>query len=257
MSLKGLSNEGMINISGAWLDERRSKSAFMAVPEAAALVPALREAHDGILALAQPVAPVGADTTPDDPASDLATEAAAADAIHDRKARGQHLVLTGLAELADDPAVAARLLSARDHILPKGLSIALMTHGEEAGNAAGVRQHLSDGVLGVLESVPSVEGRTLKDETLAWLDAGDELGRIETKRKALAVEEQGQADRRPIANEARNRWIRVVSTIETILDLAPVTDEARRLLLKELEDAREKARQKEKRRAKKRAQPDA
>jgi len=131
MSLRDVPTGAMINVSSDWLDPEGTRPHIEAIAAAAALLPAIKEAHQRL---------IKTQARPDEGNPELASiqeEQAEVDAIHDRKGRGLHGVLTAFADVADDPEEAASYLALRDKIYPpeRGLRILQASYSEEAGEA--------------------------------------------------------------------------------------------------------------------------
>ena len=139
MALKNLSNETMLALSASWTDPERERPALEA-SVAAPLLPKLDAAHEGLVATAQPAAVSEAERE----LSELQAKEAEVDRVHDRKLRGTYYLLTGLAELADDPGVADSRLALRDALFPAGLAATQRTYLEEAGDVEALPRRLDD-----------------------------------------------------------------------------------------------------------------
>ncbi|HEU4410553.1 MAG TPA: hypothetical protein VFS43_35185 [Polyangiaceae bacterium] len=227
MALKNLSTQTMLALSSSWTDPRRDRPALAASAVAAALLPKLDAAHQGLAATAKPASAGEAERE----LAALKAREAAIDRVHDRKVRGAYYLLTGLAALADDAAVAGARLALRDALLPAGLAAARRSYLDEAGDAEALPRRLDEGQRGALDRVSVGGGRTLADEVDAWLSAARKLGELEAKRAELAARRPARApDRAAAVAKARHRWVRVVNVIAQALALdeaiAPRLDEA-------------------------------
>ena len=211
MSYKSLTSPTMVTVSGPWTDPNKERPFIATLPQAGALLPSLDAAHEGLL---------------DTQASGVETNAALAklqraeavlDLRHDRKTRGVFNVLTGFADLAEDPEQAAIFLALRDEINPKGLDVTRWSYTDEAGEVELVARRLSQDQRVLLGSLPTPIG-TLLDALEARIQAGRELGKLETERAGL--EKRGpDATTAADAMRARNVWIRTVTAFVAILDL--------------------------------------
>jgi hypothetical protein len=216
MALRNLSNETMLALSTAWTDPRRERGTLEA-SVAAPLLPKLDQAHADLVATAQPAAVAEAERE----LAEVQTQEAELDQTHDRKVRGTYYVLTGLAELADDPNVAQSRLALRDALLPNGLSAVQRTYLEEAGDVEALDQRLDEGQRAELAKVVVGGGRTLADEVDAWTSAARKLGELEGKRAELAAKRSAGAsgERFSLVTRARNRWTRVVKAMAQAIAL--------------------------------------
>ncbi|HEU4410210.1 MAG TPA: hypothetical protein VFS43_33450 [Polyangiaceae bacterium] len=226
MALKNMSTETMLALSAAWTDPQRDRPALGA-SVAAPLLPKLDAAHEGLAATAQPATAAEAERE----LAELQAKEAEIDRVHDRKVRGTFYVLTGLAELADDPEVAESRLDLRDALIPAGLAATQRTYLEEAGDVEALPKRLDDDHREELGQVAVGDGRTLADEVDAWTSSARQLGELEAKRAELVAKRAAAApERSSSVARARNRWARVVKAIAQAIELddtiAPRLDEA-------------------------------
>src|SRR5690242_17816141 len=117
MAYKTLTTQTMVTLSAAWLDSNHERPLIESLPQAGSLLPSLEKAHNALLKTQSSGAKVSTELVA------LQNEQKALDVLHVRKARGVFHVLTGFAELADDPAAAAELLALRDRIYTSGLRV--------------------------------------------------------------------------------------------------------------------------------------
>lgn len=219
MALKNLSSETMLALSTSWLDPGRGRKALEDHPRATHYLADLAAAHSALLAAS---ASPDASALPPEMIA-LSAEETEVDTLHDRKVRGLHLVLTGLAELTDDRAEAARLLGARDTLFPDGISINQRSYLDEAGNVSAVARRLdsSPETRALLLHTPLPHGKKLDDEVLAWLDTGERLGKLEARRVGLLHDRDASrsGSKRGDLLRARNRWSRVTHAFLAAIDL--------------------------------------
>ncbi|AUX39504.1 hypothetical protein SOCE26_008970 [Sorangium cellulosum] len=232
MAFKDLSPRQMVQITAAWLDPERERPRLLSLKRCAPLIDDIEAAHDGILKAHRKQKKVN------DEVSDIQQRQVAVDQIHDRKARGAHAVLTGFADLADDPEDAAIYLEIRDQLFADGLKFIMASYSEEAGEVKLARDRLTPESRAALKALPVPGGNLLK-AVQAWFAAGDELGRLDAQRLHLAAQDresrQGAADPRGGQLRARNRWIKVVRTVLQMLELEEAGADTTRRLLAPLE----------------------
>lgn len=241
MALRNLSTEAMIALSDAWLDTKRPARKLLEQSELTmGLVPRLAAVHKQLVVSLRQGPPFALAAT----LAGIRQEQSVTDARHDRKARGIFMVLSGMAELAEEEGAAAQLVSLRDLLFPKGTSIVTRSYIEEAGEAKLVLSRLTEEAHRTLESLPSLGKRTLADEVDAWIGAGERLGKLEQKRaSAEAAMAATPASLTPaMVSRARALWMRVVTALVNNLSLDDepqpgVTEH----ILKPLEDAELKA----------------
>lgn len=215
MALKELSTSTMVAITSDWLDPERGRPFVERFPLARALLPKLRQVHQGLL-----------ETQLDDSElrkklSKLGTRGAELDDEHDRGVRGIHDYLTGVAHLAKDRKDAKRYLALRDHLIREGRKMTQRGWSHQAGAVVLVEGRVTDEDRALLRSLPLPEGRNLLDAYTDWVSAGRELGCVEAQRVVLASEssKRRQTVTKSDVAKARNRWIRVVHTFRDNLAL--------------------------------------
>ncbi|WP_437578672.1 hypothetical protein [Sorangium sp. So ce887] len=214
MGYRNLSPQAMVNISGPWLDPEQDRKVFTSLPLLAPLVPAVEEAHDRLLTTQR----LGSSLQQQ--AKALMETAISLDATHDRKLRGTYNYLGALAEITDDPALAAALLDLRDRLAPAGLKAISRSYGDQAGDAKLLRSRLDEASEKLLRKLKTPEG-PLAQVVDAWVAAALDLQKVEAQREQLALRAQSSTDGatpRDAVN-ARNAWIRVVRAVETNLAL--------------------------------------
>lgn len=241
MSLRDVATQSMVSVSGGWLDPvKGSRKEIESIPAAAALLPAIQAAHDGLLRT---------QAQDDSPSPALVANrqaAVAKDRLHDRKGRGLFLVLSGFADLADDEDLAASCLALRDRIfLPAaGLRVLGASYVEEAGEVEMVESRVTEQDRAQLKKLPYPEGKLL-DAHNARVKAGRALGNLERERTQLEAQAAGEAARTAIAPAAvliaRNTWIKGARALATVLELAAPSDALRLKILKPLDDAERRA----------------
>ncbi|MFS8065749.1 MAG: hypothetical protein ACMG6S_05185 [Byssovorax sp.] len=211
MSYKSLTSPTMVTVSGPWTDPAKDRPLVQSLPQAGALLPSLDLAHQGLLDTQASSAQTNVAL------SKLQKAQGVLDIRHDRKTRGVFNVLTGFADLADDPEQVALYLTLRDQITPKGLDVTRWSYTDEAGEADLLDRRLSPDHKALLGKLPTPSG-TLLDAHEARLQAGRELGALEKERAALETKGPDVTTAAD-AVRARNVWIRTVSAFVAILDL--------------------------------------
>jgi hypothetical protein len=241
MALKNLTENEMIELSSAWLDPERAGGALATYPLLAALRPAIKLAHDGLLT--GDGAP--ADATRDKERTRLYEQGVALDQRHDRKGRGVFNLLTALSDLTDDPGQAEVLLALRHALFPDdNLAVLAASWKGEAGNARRVREKvLGDKAASAsLKAIPTNGKHTALDEVRAFVGAAEALGALEDQRAALGDAGTAGVDTRAARAKARNRWIAVGNSLVSLADdMLELDGDARRALLGGVSDAEKKA----------------
>ncbi len=255
MSLRDVSTGTMITVSSHWLDAEGTRPAIEAIAPAAALLPAIKEAHQRLLKT---------QAKPDPGDGKLAAiqkEQGELDVQHDRMGRGEYGVLTAFAEVAGDAEEAASYLALRDKIYPpqRGLRILQASYAEEAGEVELVEERLSDDDRALLKKLP-VPGGKLSDVHKARLTAGRKLGVLEKKRHNLATgsgDALGESIQPADVLKARNGWIQAARALIAVLNVVQPSQAVLDSILRPLDEAERKATRSPKGRSPLKDEPDA
>lgn len=231
-SLKEISAAKMVSISEAWLDPARDRPKFEALASGKGLLDLIRSAHEGILATQKTDDPVSREMT------SISERQSRLDKLHDRKIRAVYHLLNGLSEASDDPNEIVAYISARDELLPRGLSATKDSYLEEAGHVEIAGKRVSAASKGLLKKIALPRGKTLWDVVEQWFAAGRELGALEHQKDRLEATPGASASE---ALRARNTWIRVVRHIESTLELEGLSEEQRDDLLHQIRAAEQDA----------------
>ena len=201
MSLKNLSTEAMVSVTAAWVEAGPERNLLQGCPKLAPLLPDVEAAHQNLLATqAGPEQQNAA-------LAELQKQEADADALHDRKLRGIFNLLTGLADLADEPSEAQKHLALRDRLFPEGLAGVRGSYLAEAGSVELAGERLTDADRDLARALPVLQG-SLQQQIERWIEAGKNLGALERKRSTVSgVPGPTRAD----AARARNAWINVMN----------------------------------------------
>jgi hypothetical protein len=213
MALKDLSNQTMIELSGAWLGANRPL--LEAMPHVAPLVADLQTAHDGLLA---------AVTTPPDDGGigDLTRQMTDLDALHDRLARGIYYLFGALQDLTDDADQKQQYAALTTALFPKGIGIIQASYLDEAGQAALVEASLTSDQKQQLKAIPTPFGSLLA-MARAWFKAARELG--DTTQKRAAIVQQPKASTATLGQ--RNTWVKIVKAMLAMIELDAPSDDMR------------------------------
>ena len=239
--LNAMTDEEMIEATGSFLTKDRKRAQLERYPLLMAMLPALTEAHEGMLA--------GEKAREDDEReaerAKLYQEGVATDARHDRKGAGAFHLLGAMAMLTDDPARETALLDLRRKLFPDdNLKVLKTTWRGEAGNALRLRNKVlcDEPAVATMRAIPTGDGRTLLDAVNDFVLAGERLGAIEDRRQSLATTDGPAAPTTSTRLTARNRWVNVVSTMVLLVDdVLRLDAAARSQLLGGLEEAERKA----------------
>ena len=240
--LNTMTDDEMTEATGAFLAKDRKRPMLERYPLLAAMLPALTEAHEGVL-----VGEVArGDEAREAERARLYKEGVDTDARHDRKGAGVFHLVGALAMLTDDEERRAELLALRKRIFPDdNLAVLKASWRGEAGNALRLQNKVlsDDEVVASLKDIPIGERRTLHHAVREFVAAGTRLGALEDQRLALAQAEDEPTVTAPSSRmAARNRWVSVVGTMVTLVDdVLRLDAAARRELLGALEEAERKA----------------
>ncbi len=234
MALKDLTTPTMLSLFDAWLDSKRELPKLKSLTRSSALLPDLESARQGL----QNSHAVSTKAAPE--LQKLQALTAELDGSHDRKARGLDKVLDGLSELTDDAELAASLAALRTEILgPKGLLVISSSYTDEAQNAKLVDKRLSEESRAILKDV-SLHDKTLGEWLKIWQGTAKELGKAEAERTAF--ETRATTGAQPAdAVRARNKAIRTINALTTMLDLDDPDSTTRAAILGPLDIALSKA----------------
>jgi hypothetical protein len=243
MALIRISTQKMISLSLEWVETRRG--VLSAIPQAAAVLPDLDNAHRGLVIFQKPA------PAEDKTLLEVREQISAGDLRHDDLLRGGYYLLTGLSFIAAaqaGPEAAERFLTLRGQLYPDDLSGTRRSIDEEAGAA--------EQLAGLLESasfaaeLAAIEVKTgngavqLRDLVAAQIAAGRGLGALSKQRRQLEEQAASQITG-PVERQRRNAWITAVRSLEQNLKLAVrnkiATAEVAADLLKELRAAEEEA----------------
>lgn len=214
MALNHLTIAEMVSSTEGWTQVGNpARDAFMRMPSLAALMPKIEEAMNGLIGIQR--------VTLDQFVKQLKGRRKGADFRHDSFSRAAYYTLEAhihLARANDDDDTESALLVLRDLLFPFGLEIVKFSYVEEAGQARLMESRITTENEERLATIP-VADENLLDIVRKWLNAGAELGQLETE----LADTQLPSQRGPVA-EARRRWARVVKAVRTVADLESSLD---------------------------------
>lgn len=236
MAMRYIRPETMIMISNQWLTELRSLLESLSLT--APLMPLIERIQADLMTKQSLRTALEAQI------AILQERMTLLDLLHDRKMRGTYLILSGLAEAANDPAAAAVLLTLRDHLFPEGLLAVNRSYVDQAGDAHRLPARLSPAHQQMLATLPTPDG-TLDQYVEQWRTAALDLAQLEGERaKLLEQRARGEGGTTPEqAHEATLQWMRVAQAVEDNLLLDPAaTEDVRARILAPLQRAELQAR---------------
>jgi DNA-binding TFAR19-related protein (PDSD5 family) len=231
MALKRLYTGEMVSLSGPLTKgDHPDRQVLAGIPATAALLPELDSAHGSLLSTqVKPEAQTRL-------AAIILAEKSL-DVRHDDLIRGVSGLLTSLAYLTPDAELAARVLHVLSVLLPDGLDAVTKSYREEAGQAALLESRLTPADVALLKRIKLLEG-TAHDAVKEWMSVGAQLGALEDERAGLP-ETSGPAPADVVT--ARNRWIRTINAMRSVLDLVSADHPGVVKLLSRITEAERKA----------------
>lgn len=232
MALKRLATGEMVSLSGPLTqDKHPDRLLLAAIPATAALLPTLDTAHRTLL-VAQPRAAMP------ERAAAIVVEQRTLDMRHDTVIRGVFMFLQALAFLAASAEESKQLLDLQQVLLPEGLLATQKSYREEAGQAALLESRLTPAHVALLKKLKTPNG-TLWASIQEWIQLGAALGKLEDERGGGGVDVAS-----PTAAEgltARNRWIRTVNAIISVLALVEADEPGVTAILNRIAEAERRA----------------
>lgn len=226
MALKNLSTAAMISLTKPWVTEGNGeREILLKFEETGGLLKRVESVQEELLAM-QP--------RTNERLLSVSEKQGALDLRHDDLVRGIHGFLTSLGFLVEDPRERQALTALRDELLPHGITLIQRSYRDEAGEAALLRARLSASTKKALKAIPLPKG-TLADAVNRYLDVGDELGLLEDEKVALGNRNGSPTGASVVA--ARHRWVRNLNAMMALLDIVPIEDEERTLVLQRFERA--------------------
>jgi hypothetical protein len=203
MALHWLDTEEMVHVTSSWLIRGRpDREALEAEPALAALMPEIDAAH--LELLDTHARELGAVRQ-----REIRRRQDEVVERHGESIRGVQQVLLGTIALVRDAQQLAALRGLKQRLLPEGLGAVDQNHLMQADQAETVAARLTESDWALLERVPLMGGRSLRDAVEDWLALARELGRLE---RARLLDENA-----PVTPEAalaaRQRWIAVVQAV--------------------------------------------
>jgi hypothetical protein len=230
MALKRLTTGEMVSLSGPWVDpDHDDRTTLTAIPVLASLLPQIDGSHQGLLE-AQPKA-----ATPERVIA-IQKEQRSLDGRHDDLCRGAYYLPMALAYLTKDKSLAEALIVLQSVLLPEGLALTQKSYREEAGQAKLLESRLAPEHITLLKKLKTLDG-TLWDAVREWISVAGQLGALEDERTGAMDDGSSGGD----GVKARNRWIRTVNAMRTLLALVEEEHPGAHAILRRIEEAERKA----------------
>ncbi len=231
MALKRVYTGEMVSLSAPWAQkDHADRLLFLSIPVTAALLPQIDDAHQSLLDV-QPKAVLS------DRSTAIVEEQRILDVRHDNIIRGCSGVLGALVYLTKDPQLVKELVHLQEVLTPDGLTATQKTYRDESGQAALLESRLSPAHISLLKKIKTTDG-TLWDAVKEWIEIGAKLGKLEDERTGIK-EATGPAPAEVVA--ARNKWIRTVNAVRTVLALVEADQPGVQTILNRLAETERKA----------------
>ena len=237
--LKHLSNQSMVGVTDEWTDAGKQRPILGGIVEVAGMLGRLDGVHEDVLNV-QFTGEAQGELEKELKA--LSVQAGSLDVEFDNLARGIYGNLESNALLAKAPEKKEMCRKLKSVVFPKQTGIVKMTYWEESGEAKLLEGRLNEDLRKGLRSIPCLEGN-LEQAVDEFIVAGNELGNVESKRVRLA-EQDGDKETvtRSDSLKARNKWIRVVNSFLSVLEIADIDEKTMTNILQPLMTAVEKSR---------------
>jgi hypothetical protein len=230
MALKRLFTGEMVSLSSPWIKpDHPDRKLLASIPATAGLLPQIDEAHRSLLA-SQP-------TLTPERVTVIQEEQKYLDIRHDNVLRGCYLLPEALAYLTKDRALAAKLTNLQKVLLPEGLLATQKSYREEAGQASLLKSRLSDEDVALLKQIKTADG-TLWDAVKEWEQLARKLEQLEDERDGSP---QTNAIAPSDAVRARNKWIRTVNAMRSVLELVGADQPGIAAMLNRITEAERRA----------------
>jgi hypothetical protein len=226
MKLNILSNEEMLGVSAEWLKDPQILAELSKDPLGIAVLKKIKSAHGSVATQTKLRAEIDAKLT------GLNKRLPELDFSHDRNARALHNLLAALAEATTDEERAELYNQLRALLFPEGLRIITRPYIHEAGAIVGLETRVTPEILRQLESI-RVGDLTLADLYQRWVEAGKALGSALKERASVqaSISGDGMHVSSGQARKVRVSWIRAVRLLLDLVELLPLSDQARQDLL--------------------------
>jgi len=210
MSLMKITTPTMARVSAGWLDARRARPILEGFTRGRGLLVHIQSAHQGLLG----VQAIGSDL--DAQIAECVQRSQTLNGRFNVFTRAIYSVLTGAAELCEDPVLAEQCTAARDAIFPQGMQIVQWSYADKAGEVELVGARRTPEVDATLKSVILPDRATVFERVEAWVQTGQSLGENESLRREFERkrEAKGGATVTPgDVQAARRQWARVARAL--------------------------------------------
>jgi hypothetical protein len=154
------------------------------------------------------------------------------DARHDTLVKAIDMGLTAVCLLTKDSDLRAQIDAAHAALMPQDTGFTASSYLDEIGNASAAKGRLTAPQKAVLKKIALPEGNMLQ-AVEEWFAIGAQMDEGERRcqnENNAAMSGPSKVD----AVTARNRWIRAVSALESMIALAEVPDDVAQQILRQL-----------------------
>jgi predicted DNA-binding protein len=231
MSLRYLTTETMLHLTQGWLDPQGGLPILEKHDLTRGLLDRLRSNRTAMMTASR------LSNEWEQQLEALSKEQAVLDQAHDQQVRGMYLILSAMAELAEDSTMATELLELRDWLFPQGLELIRKSYVEESGHSGHIEEELSPERRKKLKTIGwkfSKYETNLLQEVDRWLDAGRELGKKENEKLQVQSQREENKDQNisPSINLVRKEWVRLTQALRSNLELLEdISNSERKIVL--------------------------
>lgn len=234
MARKDLSVEHMVELAASWLDPARDRPILESDELLTGPLAIIERATKSLLILRKQAGLTDLEI------SRLTQEMNKLDTLHDRMARCVFYALDSGENLASDPAEIERHQKARLLLFPDGLNVTRRSYREQAGFARRVDEQLDAPTRNWLAGI-IIHGQPLDTVIDIWFTTARTLGTRFADREAIRGTDNPEGVRAAQIYDERNRWIRGVNALISMLEETAIPPEVRRKLLVNLYHAEAQA----------------
>ncbi|WP_428261939.1 hypothetical protein [Haliangium sp.] len=211
MSMRDLRASEMASLSKTWIEPGHpDRLALAAQPALAAYLPHIEATHTELVTLYA----VGLN----DRLAEIGEQQQGLDVRHDALARGIRNGVQMQIHLSPTPEVEAEWQEIDQHLFPNGLEFIKYSYRETAGHAELFAARLTAAIRERLANI-----KTTGDASL--LDAAQDLIQVARAIGALEHERGQSTEQRLTVARARNKWMRMVLTLQQLIQTLEVSDQ--------------------------------
>ena len=245
MAWNDLDTDEMVSLFAPFVEEPEVKKQFLSIKEVAGLYEQVTDVYQEVLSVRPP------DVSKDPEYQKLSAAQRPVDYRHDRFVRFVSLTVEAqreraLAQTPPDQDRAAAWDTVFTEVFPDGTRIMNASYRAESGNTLRLKKLLDspegENTAALLKTVAVKKGETLLDTVGLWIEAGTELGKLESKKAARLAALSGEPAKEPrVVQAARSRWIAIATLLASNLAVSKAPAKVRNAIGHPLSAAAEKA----------------